>query len=50
MSWLRVWVIVYLCAHLRCVVGTKQDSSGSGRPAPLLQEPRFGAGPQPYRK
>ncbi|XP_023703865.1 heterogeneous nuclear ribonucleoprotein L isoform X2 [Cryptotermes secundus] len=30
-------------------VGVKQDSSASGRPAPLLQEPRFGAGPQPYR-
>ncbi|XP_021931437.1 heterogeneous nuclear ribonucleoprotein L isoform X1 [Zootermopsis nevadensis] len=30
-------------------VGIKQDSSGSGRPAPLLQEPRYGAGPQPYR-
>ncbi|GFG32383.1 hypothetical protein Cfor_04363, partial [Coptotermes formosanus] len=30
-------------------LGSKQDSSGSGRPAPLLQEPRFGTGPQPYR-
>ncbi|PSN36158.1 hypothetical protein C0J52_13272 [Blattella germanica] len=26
-----------------------KPESQSGRPAPLLQEPRFGAGPQPYR-
>jgi len=30
-------------------LSTKQESSGSGRPAPLLQEPRYGTGPQPYR-
>ncbi|XP_047000111.1 heterogeneous nuclear ribonucleoprotein L isoform X1 [Schistocerca americana] len=30
-------------------VGIKQELPVAGRPAPLLQEPRFGAGPQPYR-
>lgn len=28
--------------------GHKNESSGNGRPAPLLAEPRYGAAPQPY--
>lgn len=28
----------------------KNDSTGNGRPAPLLAEPRYGAAPQPYGK
>ena len=47
---LCLYVTVCSCADLRCVLGSKQDSSGSGRPAPLLQDPRYGTGPQPYRK
>nr|CAD7433526.1 unnamed protein product [Timema monikensis] len=48
-----------LCKQCVCVIttrifsqsrGLKQDTpSSSGRAAPLLAEPRFGAGPQPYR-
>lgn len=50
----HITLIMHLCDCVfmnafYCVLGIKQDS-GSGRPAPLLQEPRFGAGPQPYRK